>query len=308
MIKSKYIFPIVLLAFLFPSCDEDFFETTLEVDPPTHTPEMTLHAFIKPGDELIGVSVGKSFGLLDNVGFEDYEKQFLDGATVEIIQQGMLKYTLVPLEDLDPGLGSYLPLNYGFLLEEPIGGIGDSFEIKVSHPDFDPVSSVQYMPAPVQVTRAKFIEDGGIGEGGDKLNSIDITFTDPAGIENYYEVWVAYEENQTPDETYRYSVYPETNDPIIRRGPGGSHLLRDKTIDGKEYTINLQTDDEFSDNMVVVFRSVTEDWFLYARSVYNFQEAGDFGAFAEPVTVHRNIDGGLGAFAAGAEVVVNLEE
>ncbi len=305
---TKYIFPIVLLALLFSSCDDSFFETTLEVDPPPHEPEITVHSFIKPGDSAIGISVGQSYGLLDDINYNNYEEQFLKGATVEILQQGTLKYTLIPFEDLDPDLGNFFPLNYGLELDEPIGGIGDSFEIKVNHPDFGAVTAVQYMPAPVQVTKAKFIEDGGIGEGADRLNSIDITFTDPAGIENYYEIWVAYEDNQTPGETYRYPTYTETNDPIIRRGRNDSHLLRDRTIDGKEYTINLQIDNDFSDNMVVVFRSVTEDWFLYSRSVYNFSVAGDFGPFAEPVTVHRNIEGGLGVFAAGVEVVVDLEE
>ncbi|MFT5802402.1 MAG: hypothetical protein ACI956_002220, partial [Nonlabens sp.] len=261
----KYTFPIILLALFFSSCDGSFFETTLEVDPPLHTPEITVHSFIKPGDSVIGVSVGKSFGLLETVSYNEYEEQFLKGATVEIFQQGALKYTLIPFEDLDPNPGNFLPLNYGLELDEPIGGIGDSFEIKVKHPDFEAVTSVQYMPAPVQVTRAKFIEDGGIGEGADRLNSIDITFTDPAGIENYYEIWVAYKENGTSGETYFNSIYMGSNDPILRRGgEGDRYLFRDRTIDGKEYIINLQLDDEFSDNMVVVFRSVTEDWFLYA--------------------------------------------
>ncbi|MFK7809549.1 MAG: DUF4249 domain-containing protein [Saprospiraceae bacterium] len=303
---KKYIFVIALLATVFMSSCGFSFETTLEVDPPPHDPEIVVHTFIKPNDTIINAGITRSYGLLDNTG--DFDERFLNDATVEIFQQGELKYTLE--SKVDNYDFQFTGINYCLSFNEPVGGLGDSFEIKVSHPDYPSVRAVQYMPKEaVPLTSAKFDEDGGIGDEGERLNSIDLTFTDPADEENYYEIYIAYRDESTPGEVNFFDIRVETNDPNIQRGNTfNSFLLDDLAINGSEYTLNLQLDNDYADNMYVIFRSVSRDWYLYSRSARDFREGSDFGTFAEPVTVHRNIDGGLGVFAAGVEHLMKVEE
>ena len=88
-------------------------------------------------------------------------------------------------------------------------------------------------------------------------------------------------------------------------------LLSDEALDGKEYNLvlNFNAYGGFDENKYFVFwRSVTEDYFLYAKSVSLFQEASDFGGFAEPVSLHSNINNGLGIFAVRSEQIYQLVE
>ncbi len=300
---KKYLFVVLLLGTV-SACD-NFFESTLEVDPPEHTPQMTVHAYLMDNDTAIGVSVGRSFGVLETV--DDFESHFLDGANVEIYQQGDLKYTLSPVEEIftEPGF-NFLPINYGIVLSEPLGGIGDSFEIRVSHPDYGTIRAVQTIPAPVGVTSAVFEEDGGIGgDTGERTNIVDITFTDPPGTGQFYEIAVV---KYNLDFFEYYAYYSHSADPNIEEGDNNLFLLSDLAIDGREYTVRIELDAPFEENMHVAFRTVSEDWYLYSKSINAFKASDDFGFFAEPVTVHSNIENGLGIFAAGTEVIFPVSE
>lgn len=301
----KYIFSFCCLAVILSSC-EDAFTTTLNVDPPEHTPQMAVHAYLMDDYESIGFSVVRTYGILQNT--QNFGDQYLENATVEIFQQGELKYTVPALSESVPQAQSFLPINYGMELSEPIAGLGDSFEIVVNHPDFGTVRGVQYMPTQaVQITEAKFDEDGGLDEGGERINAVDITFTDQPGVENFYEVILA-KKDEFAGEVYYNSLYTMTVDPNAQEGSDRSYLLSDQTFEGKEFTLSLDLYENYNENMVVILRTVTRDWFLFSKSLRDFGGGDDFGFFAEPVTVHSNLEGGLGVFCMGTEVIVPLEE
>jgi Domain of unknown function (DUF4249) len=304
----KYIFLSLFLLFVFTSC-EDQFTTTLNVDPPEHTPQMAVHAYLMDDYDFIGVSVVQSYGILENGQSE--EEQYLEGATVEIYQQGQLKYTVPALSEILPPDQSvwFLPINYGLELDEPVGGLGDSFEIKVSHPEFGTVTGVQYMPAMhVQVSEAKFEKDGGFDDEGEKINAINITFMDQPEVDNYYEVLVAARFDNGNGQITYYPIDLMTSTPDVRDGSNQSVVLTDKTFPGKEFTLKLDIYEEYEQNLVVFFRTVTEDWYLFSRSLHDFAEGDDFGLFTESVSVHSNLTGGLGVFCAGAELEVEVVE
>jgi Domain of unknown function (DUF4249) len=303
----KYIFSSLFIAFVFTSC-EDQFTTTLNVDPPEHTPQMAVHAYIMDNYEFIGVSVVQSYGILENG--QSYEEQFLEGATVEIYQQGQLKYVVPALSEiLPPGENFFLPINYGLELNEPIGGLGDSFEIKVTHPQYGTTTGIQYMPEiAVQVTEAQFDEDGGFDDEGERINAVNITFTDQAEVDNYYEVVVANRFDNGSGQFFYNPINIMTSTPNVRDGSNGSVVLTDKTFAGKEFTLKLDMYEDYSEDLVVFFRTVTKDWYFFSRSLHDFEEGDDFGLFSEPVTVHSNLTGGLGVFCAGAEVEVSVVE
>jgi len=167
------------------------------------------------------------------------------------------------------------------------------------------------MPQAVQITSTLIREDNGVIDFGERTDQAELTFTDPAGVDNYYEVAIFIIE-RFEDEMYPSNVYTMTFDPNLKEGFGDSFLLTDETFDGKEYKILLDYDSYWQDNQNIevyaVFRTVTRDYYLYALSAHNQESAEDFGFFAEPVSIFSNIENGLGVFGMRAEVVVKLTE
>ena len=294
----KKLIPILLAILICSACGEDFFETTLKVDPPPHEDQLVLHTFVKSNDSLLYVSLSKSRGILETSSISGTE--YVNDASIEIYEDGLLK--------LAPEQSGDIPFNYKISLGAAFGGVGKTYEIKVTHATLGAISATQIMPAAPVLISAKFDEDGGLGtDTGERVNAIDITFNDPAGENNLYEVIVT-KIIENGSGSYVKDLYTYTNDVNASRGLNDYHLLDDTSFDGQEYTFQIETDYNWDASMQVYMRTVTRDWYLYSKSQNDFQESGGFGLFSEPVTVHTNIVNGLGAFGMASESRIAVEE
>jgi len=290
----KKFIPIFIALLICSSCGEDFFETTLTVDPPPHEDQLVLHSFVKSNDTVMYVSLTKSTGILENSD-NFYGAEYINDATVELFENGTLKYSFTPTGDE--------PFNYIVELNGEFGGEGNAYEIKATHDQLGTASAEQTMLTPPVLISAVFDEDGGIPtDYGYDLNAIDIVIDDPEG-ENFYEVILVAE-----IENNIYSRYIESNDINASEGLNQTILVDGASFDGKEYTLQIETDFDWEEGLRVIVRSISKDWFLYSKSLYDFRDTQDFGIFAEPVTVHTNLTNGLGVFAMGAESRIPVDE
>jgi hypothetical protein len=281
---------IAIITF-FASCEDMFRGAVLEVELPEHQSQLAPYAFFKDTDSILTVMVGKSVGILDTIN-----PDVVYNATVELYKNGSLEYTF-----------TYEPLVRGYQIDlgrafNPIPG--DEYELKVSAAGFEPTSAKQIITSPVRIDTFEYDAQGSIDQFGDPLDIYNVTFTDPAGVSNFYEVKAHINiKYQDPFDTtfvyeYDYPIDFQSNDPNFENG-----TFSDANFDGQQYTIRLETYPAFwgssSDNYEVkgklYFRSTTPEYATFISSLNNYWRAQD-NPFSEPVLLYSNMSGGLGAF------------
>ena len=228
----------------------------------------------------------------------------LRGATVEWRENGQSKYVFT----LDSIHGeTFQGFNgpefrfYGAALQKQFITAGNSYEIRVFHPDYPVVTTKQVAPQIVKIDSAKVrVDTSGTGGFGNGTTTFSLNFTDPTG-ENFYEIEVL---NELGQQNY-YGIY--SDDPNVEAGLGYEKLLiSDRYFAGNKYTLRIKTDDTFSQVWRVRLRSVTKEYFAFARAVAASGDTQD-NPFASPVQVPSNVENGQGVFGlqAVSEVVLH---
>ncbi len=314
----KKIFNILLVAGLFSlfSC-ENFFETVVEIDPPESIPQLAMSAFWNNTDTLIAVFVdgtsdifsGRKFGFnTDTLG--------LPGATVQLFVDDAFYAELEPSQMLDTNNIFFANEGtYAMVLDVPVGSLGTEFELKISHPDYPDASAKQSFPSRVVPTDLEFKANAGTDQYGYATQGIDLKIPDPAGESNYYEIGTFYKDSVAgyygPDLFYYFQGTENSSlDPNTTTGPNYSNLfVNDRGFDGQNYEllVQLYSYSDTSNDLVVMFNSITEDRYKFATSLRAYYDSGDFGPFSEPVPLYTNVVNGLGTFGLGTIHIEELE-
>lgn len=308
MIIKVIIIKVTTLSFLIAliaGCNPDNFRQVVEVDIPEHESRLVLNARISSLDIGITALVANSLGILDTSAYDIPED-----ATVRLFRDGEL-------------LGndfSFMPgkLKYFLSLDEPLGTAPGLYRMDASTPGYEPIFAEQRMPVPVPIHSLRVERDGAIDDEGRRADGIEVQFSDPVGEENYYALEFYYEISEVQPGgdtlTYRNPVYASTLDQVVQYGYHYEQVLTDKSFNGSSYTVSLYAYPgalpEGAPNARLVARlySLSRDAFLYDLSLRQYYDALD-NPFAEPVTVHSNVEGGYGIFALSsvAEAGVPLE-
>lgn len=290
MSKIKLGLIAIVIITVFASCEDMFRGAVLEVELPDHESQLAPYAFFKDTDSLLVVKVGKSVGVLDSIN-----PDIVFGATVELYKNGSLEYTF----DYDPLINAYTyDLGRAF---SPT--VGDEYELRVSKDGFETASATQIVPPAIQADSVEYIEQAGVDQFGDPMDVINVMFTDPANIANFYEFggFLNIKYTDPFDTTYVYeyqnSFYFESSDPNFENG-----ILSDVAFDGQQYTIRLETYSNYWGNSgsteitgQLNFNSTTPEYATFTKSLDNYWNAED-NPFAEPVILYSNMSTGLGVF------------
>ncbi|MCB0643404.1 MAG: DUF4249 domain-containing protein [Phaeodactylibacter sp.] len=303
----KFLFLLALVSLM--GC-ENFFDTEIELPTPEHNPVLAINSYItSTNDSIVGVRVSRTYGL-----FEDSpDEERIYDATVELFENGSLLYSL---EAFDESYG----YNYKADLPAAFGGIGKTYELRVSHPDYGTVSATQTMPIPVPLQEVEYrpLESNDFEQPNGEVR---LTFQDPAGEENYYEFLITNYCEFTIElpngeillDTFENSIYLDQDfnvDPNLYMGFDGTALLiSDRNFDGQTITIGPQFNSYgcfdapnlVSQGFVVYWRTVTKDYFNYSTSLRDSESAAE-NPFAEPVSVYSNVEGGVGAVCLRSEL------
>ena len=190
---------------------------------------------------------------------------------------------------------------------------GTTYRIEASAPGFETVSAEDRLPSTFQIlsfdTLTTWFQDSS------RTMEFEITFQDPPGEENFYEigffrefeVYNFFEE----DTSIVYAPFPfNCTDPNIETTQEVEDALEnlfdrvwlpDATFDGEIYTIKFTLprsilDDPFERDANLVFANGSEAYFLHRKSQITADIANG-NPFAQPVQVYTNIEGGYGIFA-----------
>jgi hypothetical protein len=302
----------VAYIFLFTACSEDFFNQTVDIDPPEYEKQLVTHIKTGINDTEMALSVSRNYGVLETVPQDGWG---VSDALVELWEGDQKLRTLEP-----SSITNYYyrtPLVPGFF--QP----GHTYTLRIIHPEYDTVTALQTMPGKPSVDSVTYNMDGGINAFGEELSDVNVYLQDTPGESNFYEIQIlgeyeyvdsVYDDmgNFVRADTivYASTLEPEgSDDPNVQPGFNQTLVISDQFFDGQAYKLNARIY-RYGGNptrYAVYVRNLTEDYFLYSISALRKYDTEGI-PFVEPVSVHDNLDKGIGIFGLYNEVVVRIKE
>lgn len=298
---KNIIIPIcAFVLVIFSSCGEDFFETSVEIEIPDHTPTIALSGVVEEGAEIFETFV--SFSQSKNA---QSQLTPLNDAKVRLLKDGNLLAELTYQDSSNNFAAALLPDD----LTQ-----GSTYKIEAEHPDYEPVFAEQSIPSAVLIDQFEYDSSGTVDQFGETADKLKITLTDRPSENNYY-LATAFRKRSYFDgfDTVSYTQVIElmTLDPSIVYGYSensyvGLPMISDAAFPGKKYELIFNAYELYlnkGDEIVVELKTITRARYLFLLSLKGYYDS-DGNPFAEPVTVFSNIENGNGAF--GAEAVSQL--
>lgn len=296
MKKPLFLLPI-LLAILFLSSCKDFSQI-VEIDIPEHESKLAVTTVIGDTDRELRVLVSNSIGIRDERS--DFS---VSNAQVQLFRDGQLFESL-----------PYQPDNqyYEIVLQDSVLSHGSTFHLEASTPDYPRVSAVQIMPHPVSISKVEIELGGTVDFEGYRVDELIVEFQDPPGEKNYYGLALEGQEMIIVNGDTIWggiTQYLESTDPSFTPVYNTPYtiIFSDAGFNGKKARINCYTYSNLrAFKGEVLLYHLTEDLYQYNRSVVLYENAID-NPFAEPVTVHNNIENGYGLFGLHARSTYTIE-
>lgn len=196
------------------------------------------------------------------------------------------------------------------------------YSIELKSANFPPVKATDTIPGLVPIDNAFMIFPAAVDASGSYLAEANVTFSDPPGEANYYEL-VIYQGERS--KNYWSSEY-KTNDMVLmNEGDQDYHptsfFFSDELFNGASYTMSVKHNVGYSlkDNKLTAFpihvtlRSVSRTYYLYrkfyTRHSYNQQFQNEFLDLifkGEPQNMFTNIENGYGIFAGYCESTLKV--
>ncbi len=296
--KNILFFTFIII--FFSSC-EDFFSTTIKVDPPAHEDQIVTSAFFTNADTTLQALVNRSTAILEN---NNFDTENLANASVQLFSGDQLLTTIPYVENQ---FSSFNHIEEG---TQVVFESGQEYTLKVNHPDYEEATATVVVPNEVVPFRFDLEEDAGVDEFGSRSDRVTVEFNDPPGEENFYEISLfSIRDFGNGDFSYE-SHYITSLDFNLYESFYGASILSDETFNGQTYKVQLDIN-RYENNgeeleTFLIWRSVTKDYFQFSRSVGLQRDSEDFGPFSEPVSIRSNFENGLGLFSINFEKVYPL--
>ncbi len=298
MKNTNLFYSLLMILFLSSGCGgDDPFSVVLDVDPPEHVKQLALHCYITNNSQVLFAGLSETRALLDvNENLNN-----VDEGLISLYHNGNKLFDYA----LSDNPGAFV--NYEYDNVDPFGVREGELEIRASAPGYPDLIATQSFPDKVAVSNVVFEEDGTVDIDGFRLDAVEVTFTDPVGEENFYEIGlVQIDSSCVSGDVYVYQVGFETQDLNAERsGDYNSILLSDVGFDGLEYKIILgvYANINESQNLSLQWKNITKEHYQYSRSLRAFRDNQDFGFISEPVSIFSNIENGLGIFTCAREEI-----
>lgn len=303
----KYTFFILAFSlFFFQSCNEDSFSQVVVIDIPEHAAKPTINFAVEANHpKQLSAFISNSKGVLDPQA--DYKTP--SDAIVNFFRNGDLLTQLKYDEE-----SSYYKDTDNVIIRDTAG---DVYLLEAKLEGFDMVSATQIMPAKPIITNATFELNGTIDSDGQRADETVVDIIDPDPNETNYFSITLYATEYYIDPNggtieQNQNLYLSSNDPLLT--PGGSArgdyslLFTDKSFPGGSFQIRASTYSYLQEEpeITVEILTLTKDTYLYLSSLEQYYNA-DGNPFAEPVTVHNNIEGGYGFFTLTNSTILKIQ-
>lgn len=306
------LFFVLLGALALSACD---FEQVIELDLPSYEPRLVVGGFPTP-DSVFTARIGRSAGALEPIAF-DGSGLLIDDAQVRLFNGSGdflddLRY--VEIGGFD-GSGGYYRSSRRL---QPVPG--QTYTLRAEAPGLPAVEATARIPEPVPFTVAfdGYTDDTPFGT---RTARLVVTLPDPPGAQTYSLI-VESESEDFDGIERRFLISFRSDDPVLRSSfeeldlavdieveldPDRDRffsqaLFRDVLFEGETREIVLDAPlfsfDGSSEpgDLIVTLASLSDDYVRYQQTLA-LQSLNEDNPFAEPVRIHTNVEGGLGAFA-----------
>ena len=296
----KYISTFALsliLVVLYTSCDGDRFEQVVEIEIPPHESRLVTNAIFLSTADSLSTFVSNSLSILEEENFNDSET-----ASIRLLKN-----------DNELGQFTYDAVNgvYTNKLNNALGNDVATYRLELEDGAFPKATAVQAMPVAPVIGEIEVEEEGALNDEGDKNDAIEIEIIDSGASSDYYGIKAFLEgyniiPNTTDTIWYSSSLYLNSNNPLAYYANENNLglIISDASFNGTTYRLNTYTYsdlpfDQAGDFFIrIELINITEDTYLYSRSLQQYYDSVD-NPFAEPVTVHSNLENGYGIFGLG---------
>lgn len=288
-------------------------ESYLDYDLPEEEKKLVVNALFNT-DSVWTVHVSRSMGVVGWNPFKTY-----DNAVVKLYEDNKLVEQFAHIKD-----GQYISAA-GLKPKQ-----NKTYELRVSHPEHDAVSSANQLPLPIIIQKVD--TSSSTNEWGGRNLNLSITFNDPKNEKNYYGIIAGYQETYVISEFYvidsmiyeyrdtfstSYDFYPEIEEnTFANNNMMFTHhglVFSDDFFNGSTYQIDFSSsnpgegfDPGWGGNIEYLERKIwvqlnhlSQEYYWYSTSLTR-QEWTQGDPFSQPVQVFGNITNGYGIFAGYA--------
>ncbi|MBK8621167.1 MAG: DUF4249 domain-containing protein [Saprospiraceae bacterium] len=294
MIKLIYKISFLTLVFGLTSC-EDFFNTTIDIDPPVYEPTIVIDCIHEKSKDSMYFRIARNVGVFDNN--TDFREAMLSDAEVNVFVNGS-SFPVAPVNSV---------FSHNFMVD--FGGdlqTGDEVTITAKHPGYPDASVLQKVLPSSEVVSVTFKEDGGLDSEGSEVSLISVRINDKPG-KNYYAfrllelgLFGSY------NERYASSIDPSVSESYQNNGL----LISDTGFDGTEKILDFQVPQMNLESALALLKvewyDISEHHYVFSRALLNHFNSVD-NPFSTPVQVPTNVKGGLGSFEIKTLQVLELE-
>ncbi len=258
--------------------------------------KLVLNAAISP-DSMYTVNVSHTFNI-----FEDESENnlpFIDSAAVQLFEDGSFVSNLQ-----NTGAGYYI--NPGFFPQT-----GKEYKVEVSYGSYPSIESTASIPkvVPIKNFDTLTIQTTDEYEGNHLQFVGNLTYDDPPGEANFYQLSCRIIYVDFNDETHEYEQYIRPTEKNQRFFDGYSIdglLWSDKLTDGKEVSFEFIYFDSYEygkkailyqeqGQFIFYFKSISKAYYTYLKSMHVYSESGGSdNPFSEPVVIYSNVKNGYG--------------
>lgn len=316
------IHTITLLALLltFAAC-----ETTVDIPLPPHEKRIVVNSLLE-ADKEIEVYVSRSYAPTEVLNAEEI---MLPDATVELLQNNVVISTLAyidtAIQDWFGAEGDSIRLGK-FVAEGIIAQVGETYTLRISHPDFPTATATATTPPNVRFITGEFIKEAGrkvYEDGYTEIQSLfRMTIKDTVLFDNFYKL-----ENLSFTTTDFFgggedsvlieiwNINGEAELAVDGSFESNSNFVSDETFNGQEKTIDFLItmpmfsagNDLITDYDIFGFEGTISTSFKPYKNYIekidlqrNSQGGIDFLP-SEPVVVDSNVENGYGFFGGSTQ-------
>ena len=314
---------IIICLFLF-SC-----EKVVDLNIPEHTPMLVVNGMLDT-DSIPSIFLSSSQGAFSNNPIPGcildanvllYEDDVLLG---QMILDANQVDTFMILEDSWYGQINTESISYYTYDINPKAG--STYSIDVSHTDYESVYATTTIPNNIELIDFNVIDNA--SDTSIYNATLNVVFQDNANQNNYYRIRLFlqtegeyWEQGSSDYEVVRKrsSLPLYSNDPSLSQGipwdgytfSGRTALFNDNLFNGQEKEISFDMEYkvagiEYGDSLFLQFTSFSEEAYNYFNSIElnRDQFISPFGT--EPVPVFSNVENGIGLFAGGNSMYLQI--
>lgn len=306
--KYKLYLSVLIAGIILSGC-ENFFETTIDIDPPPQIKALVLNGRAFCGERVINFRITESLPVLSDEKFITPENLninlTLNGNSIRV-DTAMI---------FDVVTGKYILGYHRCTLPQPLK-TGDKVTITASHPNHKSISVTDSVPAMADVPGSLYTHEAGSDLNG-YFSYVDFDLKPTTNL-RYYNLALQTRKincNNPPSCSKFDTIYEnrslEFNDPDFITNGNNAYLNTRGNTGIKSYRgrspLNSWGGTPFARKPRLTITVFNEKYYNFLVSRKQYEDASD-NPFSSPVNIISNVAGGLGVFGLGNRRTVLMVE